>query len=49
MPRRQDLTHAFRALHSRNYRLFWGGQLRSQAGTWMQDVALSWLVVILTE
>jgi len=49
MPRRQDLTHAFRALHSRNYRLFWGGQLISQAGTWMQDVALSWLVVILTE
>lgn len=49
MPRTEDLTHAFRALRNRNYRLFWVGQLVSQAGTWMQDIALSWLVVILTE
>ncbi len=42
------LTHAFRSLRNRNYRLFWSGQLVSLAGTWMQDVALSWLVLSLT-
>lgn len=48
LPRAQDLTHAFRSLRTRNYRLFWCGQMVSLAGTWMQDVALSWLVVTLT-
>jgi MFS family permease len=43
------LTHAFRSLRNRNYRLFWFGQLLSLSGTWMQDVALSWLVLELTE
>jgi MFS family permease len=43
------LTHAFRSLKNRNYRLFWFGQLISQAGTWMQDVALGWLVLELTD
>ncbi|WP_303674270.1 MFS transporter [Vampirovibrio chlorellavorus] len=38
----------FRALRSRNYRLFIGGQLVSLAGTWMQQVAISWLVYRLT-
>jgi MFS family permease len=42
------LFHAFRSLRNRNYRLFWSGQLVSLAGTWMQDVALSWLVLTLT-
>lgn len=41
--------HAFRSLRVRNYRLYWFGQVVSQAGNWMQDVALSWLVVTLTE
>jgi len=49
LPHTGDLTQAFSALRNRNYRLFWGGQLVSQAGTWMQDVALSWLVVLLTD
>jgi len=43
------VTHAFRSLRNRNYRLFWSGQLVSLAGTWMQDVALSWLVLSLTD
>jgi MFS family permease len=43
------LFHAFRSLRKRNYRLFWFGQLVSLAGTWMQDVALSWLVLSLTD
>src|SRR5512136_316799 len=33
-----------RALHSRNYRLFFAGQSISLVGTWMQQVAMSWLV-----
>jgi MFS family permease len=39
---------AFRALHHRNYRLYFGGQLTSLAGTWMQSAAQSWLVLKLT-
>ncbi len=38
----------FRALRSRNYRLFFSGQLISLVGTWMQSVAQSWLVYRLT-
>jgi MFS family permease len=41
-------AHAFRALKHRNFRLFAGGQLVSLSGTWMQQVALSWLVYRLT-
>ena len=33
-----------RALHYRNYRLFFGGQGISMIGTWMQQIAMSWLV-----
>jgi len=32
----------------RNYRLFFSGQLASVCGTWMQNVALYWLVISLT-
>jgi len=32
----------------RNYRLFFTGQVISVSGTWMQNVALAWLVVELT-
>jgi len=34
----------FPALRSRNYRLYWTGQAISLIGTWMQSVAVSWLV-----
>ena len=36
---------AFRALAHRNYRLFFFGQMISVVGTWMQDTALSLLVL----
>ena len=36
------------SLHQRNYRLFFFGQLVSVAGTWMQTVAQSFLVLELT-
>lgn len=37
-----------RALKHRNYRLFFTGQTISMIGTWMQMVAMSWLVYRLT-
>jgi MFS family permease len=40
--------HLLRALQSRNYRLFFAGQSVSLVGTWMQQVAMSWLVYRLT-
>lgn len=39
---------ALRALHSRNYRLFFSGQSVSLIGTWMTRVATSWLIYRLT-
>ena len=41
--------HTFRSLRVRNYRLFFTGQLVSVSGTWMQQVAQSWLVLTLTD
>jgi len=42
------VRQSVRALRHRNFRLFLGGQIVSLAGTWMQAVALSWLVYRLT-
>jgi MFS family permease len=42
------LAGSFRALRHRNFRLFLGGQIVSLVGTWMQQVALGWLVYRLT-
>jgi MFS family permease len=42
------LTSIIRALRHRNFRLFFGGQGISLIGTWMQRIALSWLVYRLT-
>jgi len=39
---------ALRALEHRNFQLFFSGQLISLIGTWMQNVAQSWLVYRLT-
>lgn len=39
---------AFPALESRNYRIYFAGQLVSVIGTWMQIVAQGWLVLSLT-
>src|SRR5262245_24888062 len=40
---------AGRALRHRDFQLFFGGQLISLIGTWMQTVAQSWLVYRLTK
>lgn len=46
---RVALSDMFRALQYRNYRLFFWGQGLSLIGTWMQQIAMSWLVYRLTE
>src|SRR4029077_5800286 len=38
----------FRALRHRNFRLFFTGQGLSLVGTWLQQVAMSWLTYRLT-
>mgnify|MGYP001416557314 CR=1 FL=1 len=42
------IMNIFSSLHSRNYRLYFIGQGVSLIGTWMQNIALSWLVYRLT-
>lgn len=44
----KELFNTFRSLQYRNYRLYFIGQLLSLSGTWMQQVALSWLVYRMT-
>jgi MFS family permease len=42
-------ARTFRSLRRhRNYRIFFGGQIVSLAGTWMQNIALAWLVIELS-
>jgi len=45
----ETITTALPALSHRNFRLFWGGQLISVIGTWMQNVALGWLVLRISD
>src|SRR5512136_682183 len=44
----KGLRLIFRALYHRNYRLFFGGQGISLIGTWMQQIAMGWLVYRMT-
>ena len=46
---RRLLERTFRSLHIRNYRLYFIAQTVSMSGTWLQSVALSWLVLELTD
>ena len=42
-------SRTFRSLRRhRNYRIFFAGQVVSLAGTWMQNIALAWLVIELS-
>jgi len=38
----------FASLGHRNYRLYFAGQVVSVTGTWMQNIAMSWLILELT-
>jgi MFS family permease len=42
------LSPTFRALRVRNYRVYAGGAVVSNVGTWMQRVAQDWLVLLLS-
>ena len=42
------MSHAWRALRSRNFKLFFAGQSVSVVGSWMTRVATGWLVYRLT-
>jgi len=42
------MSHAWRAMRHRNFRLFFSGQTISLIGTWMTRIATSWLVYRLT-
>jgi MFS family permease len=46
--RKPGISHAWRALRHRNFRLYFGGQSISLIGTWMTRLATSWLVYRLT-
>ena len=43
-----NFFRAFPAFRHQNYRLFFAGQGTSLIGTWMQSVALGWLILTLT-
>ena len=47
-PAETRLSLILRAFKYKNYRLFFGGQGVSLIGTWMQSIAMSWLVYRLT-
>ncbi len=42
---RGDMPHMIRALRHRDFRWFWAGNFLSNIGTWMQNVAMGWLVL----
>ncbi|HZO32697.1 MAG TPA: MFS transporter [Chloroflexota bacterium] len=46
---RSGARYMFRALHNRDFRLFWSGQVVSNTGTWAQSIAQAWLVLRLTD
>ncbi len=43
-----SVSHTWRALRHRNFRLYFGGQSISLIGTWMTRIATAWLVYRLT-
>ncbi|MGL5683043.1 MAG: MFS transporter [Marinifilaceae bacterium] len=47
-PGKAFLAHLTESLESRNFRLYFGGMSLSLIGTWMQQIAMSWLVFEMT-
>lgn len=47
-PAKPANSNPLRVFKNREYSLYFGGQLVSQVGTWMQQIALSWLTYKLT-
>ena len=48
-PNSGQRASTFRAFRNRNYRLYYGGQLISLSGTWMQTIAQALLVLEITD
>ncbi len=48
LPSSKSMSHAWRALRHRNFKLFFFGQTVSLVGTWMTRLATTWLVYRLT-
>jgi MFS family permease len=46
---RLEAGNTFRSLRTRNFRLFFTGQLVSHTGTWLEAVAITWLMLKLTD
>lgn len=44
----RGLVHIFRSLRYRDFALFWGGNFLSNIGTWMQNIALGWVILEMT-
>ncbi len=42
------LAAVFRSLRHRDFALFWSGNFLSNIGTWMQNLALGWLILLTT-
>ncbi|HVZ83723.1 MAG TPA: MFS transporter [Terracidiphilus sp.] len=42
------VPQAVRALRNPNFRLFWSGNFLSNIGSWMENVARGWLILLLT-
>jgi MFS family permease len=47
-PKRGPLGRLFRAFTYRDFRLLWFGAFTSSSGTWLQEMALNWLILQLT-
>lgn len=47
-PKRSHLARIFHAFTYRDFRLLWFGAFTSSSGTWLQDTALSWVLLQLT-
>jgi predicted MFS family arabinose efflux permease len=48
-PRLTVLHRVFKAFHYRDFRLMWIGACTSSIGSWMQNLAQSWLIYTLTD
>ncbi|MEP7343380.1 MAG: MFS transporter [Acidobacteriota bacterium] len=47
-PKRSHLARIFHAFTYRDFRLLWFGAFTSSSGTWLQDTALSWVLLQVT-
>ena len=49
MDEARGFARVFRSFRHRDFAVFWSGNFLSNIGTWMQTVALGWLVLEITD